>query len=132
MQFYVLFPWASPINCTQGTNHIHPCHGTTIGTQYLYFCIGTPSCSNAGIVYNPDERPPFSDLIRSISGFAEMTAGYLDMNNYNPFANEVSSSDHVSLRTTEGGDYEVRSKGRHSSQGDVPTDDPPVIINVPF
>jgi len=40
----------------------------------------------------PDERPPLSDLISSISGFAEMTAGYLDMSNYNPFANEVSST----------------------------------------
>jgi len=76
---------------------------------------------------NPDERPPFSDLVSSISGFAEITAGYLDMSNYNPFANEVSSSDHVPLRTIEEEDCEVHSKGRLGSHSDVPSDDPPVI-----
>ena len=78
---------------------------------------------------NPDERPPFSDLIVSISGFAEMTDGYLDMSNYNPFANEneMSSSDHVPLSTIEGEDCEVHSKGGHGSHSDVPSDDPPVI-----
>ena len=79
---------------------------------------------------DPDERPPFSDLARSISEFAEMTAGYLDMTNYNPFANEESSSDHVPLKTTEIEDCEVHSKGAHGSHRDAPSDDPPVVINV--
>ena len=79
---------------------------------------------------DPDERPPFSDLARSISEFAEMTAGYLDMTNYNPFANEESSSDHVPLKTTEGEDCEVHSRGAHGSHRDAPLDDPPVVINV--
>ena len=79
---------------------------------------------------DPDERPPFSDLVRSISGFAEMTAGYLDMSTYNPFANEVSSSDPVPSSTTEGEDCEVHSKGGHISCSDTPSDDPPVIIKV--
>jgi len=68
---------------------------------------------------DPDERPPFSDLARSISEFAEMTAGYLDMTNYNPFANEESSSDHVPLKTIEGEDCEVHSKGAHGSHRDA-------------
>jgi len=59
-----------------------------------------------------------------------MTAGYLDMTNYNPFANEESSSDHVPLKTTEGEDCEVHSKGAHGSHRDAPSDDPPVVINV--
>jgi len=76
---------------------------------------------------NPDERPSFPDLVSSISGFAEITADYLDMSNYNPFANEVSSSDHVKSSTTEGEDCEVHSKGRHGSHSDVLSDDLPVI-----
>jgi len=79
---------------------------------------------------DPDERPPFSDLVSSISEFAEMTAGYLGMSNYNPFANEESSSDQVPSSTTEGEDSEVHSKGGHGSHSDIFLDDPPVVINV--
>ena len=78
---------------------------------------------------DPDERPHFSDLVSSLSGFAEMTAGYLDMSNYNPFANEMSSSDPVPSSTT-GEDCEVHSKGGHISYSDAPSDDPPVVIKV--
>ena len=79
---------------------------------------------------DPDDRPPFSDLVSSISGFAEMTAGYLDMSTYNPFVNEVSSSDPVPSSTTEGEDCEVHSKGGHISYSDAPSNDPPVVIKV--
>lgn len=33
----------------------------------------------------PTERPSFSSLVSSISGFAETIGGYLDVGNYNPF-----------------------------------------------
>ena len=58
---------------------------------------------------DPNERPSFSTLTKSISGFAEMTAGYLDVSNYNPFEANVSKC--------------------YSSVG-VPLDNPPVEINV--
>ena len=76
---------------------------------------------------DPDERPPFSDLVSSISGFAEMTAGYLDMSAYNPFAHELNSSDPVPSSTTEEEDCEVSS---HVSYSDAPSDDAPVVIKV--
>ena len=79
---------------------------------------------------DPNGRPPFSDLVSSISGFAEITAGYLDMSTYNPFANELSSSDPVPSSTTEGEDCELHSKGGHISYSVAPSDDPPVIIKV--
>ena len=41
---------------------------------------------------DPNERPSFSALANSISGFAEMTAGYLDVSNYNPFEANVSTA----------------------------------------
>ena len=41
---------------------------------------------------DPNERPSFSALVKSISGFAEMTAGYLDVSNYNPFEANVHTA----------------------------------------
>ena len=41
---------------------------------------------------DPIERPTFSSLVRSTSGFAEMTAGYLSVGNYNPFEANISTA----------------------------------------
>ena len=51
---------------------------------------------------DPNERPSFSTLTKSISGFAEMTAGYLDVSNYNPFEANVPTA------TTGGEDCDVQ------------------------
>ena len=67
---------------------------------------------------DPIERPSFSTLVKFISGFAEKTAGYLDVNNYNPFeANITPSEEHSDVLTEE-------------EHVEVPLDDLPVESNV--
>ena len=70
---------------------------------------------------DPNERPSFSVLVNSISVFAEMTAGYLDVSNYNPFeANITTGGEHSDDQTEEERDTNVG----------VPSDNPPVVITV--
>ena len=73
---------------------------------------------------DPNERPSFSALVNSISGFAEKTAGYLDVSNYNPFEAKISTAipgaENGHIRTEEECDNNVR----------VALDDPPVVISV--
>ena len=71
-----------------------------------------------------DERPSFSTLVKFISGFAEMTAGYLDVSNYNPFEASIPTA------TTGGENDDVQAEEEHDTNVSVPLDDPPVVINV--
>ena len=73
---------------------------------------------------DPNERPSFSTLMNSISGFAEMTAGYLDVSNYNPFEGNVSTA----TPGVENG--HIQTKEDCDNNVGVPLDDPPVVINV--
>ena len=73
---------------------------------------------------DPNERPCFSALVKSISGFAEKTAGYLDVSNYNPF--EVN----VPTAKTGGVNGDVQTQEEHDASVGVPLDNPPVEINV--
>ena len=41
---------------------------------------------------DPNERPSFLVLVKSISGFAEKTAGYLDVSSYNPFEASIPTA----------------------------------------
>ena len=73
---------------------------------------------------DPNERPLFSTLVKFISGFAEMTAGYLDVSNYNPFEANISTA-------TKGERHsDVLTKEEHDTNVGVSLDDPPVVINV--
>ena len=71
---------------------------------------------------DPKERPSFSALVNSISGFAEKTAGYLDVSNYNPFEANVSTA----TPGEENGDMQTEGKPAIN----VLFDNPPVEINV--
>ena len=71
-----------------------------------------------------NERPSFSTLVKFISGFAEMTAGYLDVSNYNPFETSIPTA------TTDGKNDDVQAGEKHDTNVSVPLDDPPVVINV--
>ena len=70
---------------------------------------------------DPKERPSFSALVNSITGFAEKTAGYLDVSNYNPFEANV---------TTGGENCDNQTEDKHDNNADVPLDNPPVETNV--
>ena len=65
---------------------------------------------------DPNERPSFSTLMKSVSGFAEMTAGYLDVSNYNPFEASIPTA------TTGGENCDVRQMCS-SEDGLSPHDD---------
>ena len=39
----------------------------------------------------PDDRPPFSEIVPTVSNYTENIAGYLDIN-FNPFNSELSSA----------------------------------------
>ena len=71
---------------------------------------------------DPNERPSFSTLMNSISGFAEMTTGYLDVSNYNPFEANTSTA------TTGGENCDRQTE--HDTNVGVSLDDPPVVIDV--
>ena len=73
---------------------------------------------------DPNERPPFSSLVKFISGFAEMTAGYLDISNCNPFGADV-----VTFTPCEE-NCDDQTEKKHDSNVGVPLNNPPVIINV--
>ena len=70
---------------------------------------------------DPNERPSFSSLVKFISGFAEMTAGYLDISNYNPFEANMPTS------TTGGEDCDNQTEERNHNNIGAPIDNPPVI-----
>ena len=70
---------------------------------------------------DPSERPSFSALVKFISGFAEMTAGYLDVSNYNPFEANMPTS------TTGGEDCDNQTEQKHDTNISVLPDNPPVI-----
>ena len=73
---------------------------------------------------DPKERPSFSALVNFISGFAEKTAGYLDVSNYNPFEANISTA------TTGEEHGEIQTKEEHDTNVGVPLDDLPVEMNV--
>ena len=49
---------------------------------------------------HPEERPPFSELSHSISGFLEALAGYFDFN-FNPFATHDVEVNNIHMETAE-------------------------------
>ena len=73
---------------------------------------------------DPNERPPFSVLVKFISGFAEKTAGYLDVSNYNPFEANIPTA----TKGEELGD--IQTKEEHDTNVGVSLDDSPVVISV--
>ena len=72
---------------------------------------------------DPNERPSFSTLAKSISGFAEMTAGYLDICNYNPFEASIPTA------TTDGENHDDTTEEKPDTNDDVRLDNPPVEVN---
>ena len=73
---------------------------------------------------DPNERPSFSNLMKSISGFAEMTAGYLDISNYNPFEANIPTA------TAGGESGHIQTEEECNTNVGVPLDNPPVETNV--
>ena len=73
---------------------------------------------------DPNERPSFSALLNSISGFAEKTAGYLDVSNYNPFEANVSTA------TPGAESCDDQTEEERDNNAGVSLDNPPVEINV--
>ena len=73
---------------------------------------------------DPNERPSFSSLVKSISGFAEMTAGYLDVSNYNPFEANIPTA------TPGAENPDVQTEEEYDANVGIPLDNPPVEINV--
>ena len=73
---------------------------------------------------DPKERPSFSALVNSISGFAEKTAGYLDVSYYNPFEANIPTA------TTGGENCDDQTEEERDNNVGIPLDDPPVVINV--
>ena len=71
---------------------------------------------------DPNERPSFSTLAKSISEFAEITAGYLDVSNYNPFEASVS--------TATSGAENRDDQTEEERYTNVPLDNPPIKVNV--
>ena len=71
---------------------------------------------------DPKERPSFSALVNSIPGFAEMTAGYLNVSNYIPFEASIPTG----TPGEENSDMQTEEKPAIS----VLFDNPPVEINV--
>ena len=65
---------------------------------------------------DPDERPSFSTLMNSISGFAEMTAGYLDVSNYNPFEANIPAEANVSTATLGEESCEDQTEEEHDNK----------------
>ena len=59
--------------------------------------------------------------MKFISGFAEMTACYLDISKYNPFEVNIPNS------TTGGEDCDNQTEEKHDTNIGVPLDDPPVV-----
>ena len=70
---------------------------------------------------DPNERPSFSALMKFISGFAEMTAGYLDISNYNPFEVNIPTS------TTGGEDCDNQTEEKHDTNIGVPLDNALIV-----
>ena len=73
---------------------------------------------------DPNERLSFSALVNSISGFAEMTAGYLDVSNYNPFEANIPTA------TIDGENCDDQTEEEQDTNVGVPLNDPPVVISV--
>ena len=75
---------------------------------------------------DPNERPSFSTLAKSISEFAEMTAGYLDVSNYNPFEASIPAA------TTDGENHDDTTEEKPDTDDDVRLDNPPVEVNMQY
>ena len=73
---------------------------------------------------DPKERSSFSALVNSISGFAEKTAGYLDVSNYNPFEANVSTA------TPGAESCDDQTEEERDNNAGVSLDNPQVEINV--
>ena len=73
---------------------------------------------------DPNERPSFSTLVNSISGFAEITAGYLDVSNYNPFEANITAA------TTGAENGHIQTEEECDTHVGGPLDNPPIEINV--
>ena len=73
---------------------------------------------------DPKERPSFSALVNSISGFAEKTAGYLDVSNYNPFEANIPTP------TPDGENGHIETEEECNNNIGVSLDNPQVVINV--
>ena len=73
------------------------------------------------------ERPSFSSLVNSITGFAEITAGYLDVSNYNPFEANVSTATASEEKCDDTAENE---HDEHDTDIGVEVDDCPIIANV--
>ena len=73
---------------------------------------------------DPNERPSFSTLVKFISGFAEKTAGYLDVSNYNPFEASIPTA------TPGGENRDDTTEEKPDTNDDVPLNNPPVEVNV--
>ena len=72
---------------------------------------------------DPNERPSFSTLVNSISGFAEITAGYLDVSNYNPFEANIPTA------TAGEQNGHIQTEEECDTHVGGPLDNPPVEIN---
>ena len=75
---------------------------------------------------DPNERPSFSTLVKSISGFAEMTAGYLDVSNFNPFEASIPTA------TPGGENCDDSTEEKPDTNDDVRLDNPPDEVKVPL
>ena len=71
---------------------------------------------------DPNERPSFSALVKFISGFAEMTAGYLDISKYNPFEVNIPATS-----TTGGEDCDNQTEEKHDTNIGVPLDNALIV-----
>ena len=85
--------------------------------HYIYRYSIMLKCWNS----DPNERPSFSTLAKSISEFAEMTAGYLDVSNYNPFEANIPTA------TTGAENRDDQTGEEHYTN--VPLNNSPVKVN---
>ena len=116
-----MFPLAHNSCCTLLLTYIATKLGAiatgTICSQYMYRYSIMLKCWNS----DPKERPSFSALVNSISGFAEKTAGYLDVSNYNPFE--------ANITTGEDSCDDDQTEQKPATNAGVPLDNPPVETN---
>jgi hypothetical protein len=53
----------------------------------------------------PEERPSFTDVVSTVSNYAELVAGYLDISCYNPFESMYTSIGSDTGATGSSGNY---------------------------
>lgn len=71
---------------------------------------------------HPEERPPFSELSHSISGFLEALAGYFDFN-FNPFTTHDVEVNNIHRETAE--------ETQREDELDLPVPEVKIIIEPP-